>query len=305
MKIMVTGGAGFIASHIVDAYIADGHDVVILDNMSSGKKENINAKAKFYNIDICDAEIEKIFETEQPEILNHHAAQIDIRKSVEDPAYDCRVNVQGFLRLMEAARKNRVQKIIFASSGGAIYGEQECFPAYEDHTINPVSPYGVAKFTCEKYLHYYYAQYGISYIAFRYANIYGPRQNPHGEAGVVAIFINNILNRVQSIINGEGTQTRDYVYVDDVVELNRYAVGSNSTGCYNVGTGIEADVNTIFDNLCEIMKNDVPAIHGSMKPGEQLRSSINSKKIVEQFNFQPRTKLMYGLRKTVEWFNCQ
>ena len=316
MKILVTGGAGFIGSHIVDAYINDGHEVVVIDNLSTGKKENLNPKAKFYQLDICSPEVEEIFKAERPEVLNHHAAQIDVRKSVADPTFDCKVNILGFLNLMEAARRNGVKKVIFASSGGTVYGEQREFPATEDHPTNPVSPYGVAKLTCEKYLHYYYVQYGIPYIVFRYANIYGPRQNPHGEAGVVAIFINKMLKGEQPIINGDGKQTRDYVYVGDVAELNRRAVSCDviarsvsneaipckGTSIFNVGTGIETNVNELFHLIKNIVGINMSEQHAPAKKGEQARSSIVSKQLNSKHGFAPKRSLKDGLSKTVEWF---
>ena len=246
MKILVTGGAGFIGSHIVDRYIQDGHEVIVIYNLSTGKRANLNPKARFYQIDIGSPEVEAVFEKERPEVLNHHAAQIDVRRSVADPTFDCKENVLGFLNVMEPARRHGIKKVIFASSGGAIYGEQKEFPATEDHPTNPISPYGVAKLTCEKYLHYYSVQYKIPYVIFRYANVYGPRQNAEGEAGVVAVFINKLLNNEQPVVNGDGKQTRDYVYVGDIAELNRRAVQLNSTQCLNVGTGVETDVNQIF-----------------------------------------------------------
>ncbi len=302
MKILVTGGAGFIGSHIVDAYVNDGHEVIVVDNLSTGRRENLNSKTKFYQIDICSPEIEEVFKKERPEILNHHAAQIDVRKSVADPMFDCRVNVLGFLNLMEAARKNGVEKVIFASSGGAIYGEQKEFPATEDHPTNPISPYGVAKLTCEKYLHYYYVQYGIPYIAFRYANIYGPRQNPHGEAGVVAIFINKMLKGEQPIINGDGKQTRDYVYVGDVVKANKLALLDKANGLYNIGTGVETDVNSIFHTVRKLVGVESKEIHGSVKIGEQLRSTVFSAKMGRELGWKPTMLFVEGMKKTVEWY---
>ena len=302
MKILVTGGAGFIGSHIVDAYIHEGHEVVVLDDLSTGKRENLNPKAKFYEMDIGDSKILNVFEKEKPEILNHHAAQIDVRKSVADPVFDCKINVVGFLNLMEAARKSGVKKVIFASSGGVVYGEQKEFPAVEDHPTNPISPYGVAKLMSEKYLYYYYVQYGISYVAFRYANVYGPRQNPHGEAGVVAIFINRMLAEEQPVINGTGKQTRDYVYVKDVAELNLRALRSNASDSFNVGTGVETDVNKLFEILRELLGSRCEEKHVPEKHGEQARSSIVSKKIKTIMSYEPETQLADGLKKTAKWF---
>ena len=223
MKIIVTGGAGFIGSHIVDAYCALGHDVVILDNFSSGKIENCNPKARIITMDITAEAINNLFEKERFDVLNHHAAQMDVRVSVNDPQFDASTNILGGLNLYEAAKKNGVKKIIFASSGGTVYGEQQEFPASEDHPKQPLSPYGISKLANEHYLYYYKQEYGISSVILRYANIYGPRQNPHGEAGVVAIFTNKLLAGQEPVINGDGLQTRDYVFVSDVVQANIHA----------------------------------------------------------------------------------
>lgn len=313
MKILITGGAGFIGSHVADAYIADGHEVVVIDNLSTGSRENINPRARFYEMDICDARASEIFAKERPEVLNHHAAQIDVRKSVADPQYDLKVNVGGLINLIEVGRENGLSKIVFASTGGAIYGEQENFPATEKDPTRPVSPYGINKLTCEQYLFYYAHEYGMKWVALRYANIYGPRQSPRGEAGVVAIFINKMLSGGQPIINGDGKQTRDYVYVSDVVEANRLALSFTPSppvgegrgeggGAYNIGTGIETDVNAIFGALREITGSTCKEVHGPAKPGEQQRSSVSSAKIERELGWHPRVTLPDGMRRTVEWF---
>lgn len=301
MKILVTGGAGFIGSHIVDAYLEDGHEVVVIDNLSTGRKENLNPRARFYQLDICSPEIAEIFMRERPQILNHHAAQIDVRKSVADPHFDCRVNVLGFLNCVEAGQKCGMKRILFASSGGTVYGEQQTFPATEEHPTHPVSPYGVAKLTCEKYLYFYFKNYGISSVSLRYANIYGPRQSPHGEAGVVAIFINKMLAGEQPIINGDGTQTRDYVFVGDVVELNRKFLHGESSEGFNIGTGVEIDVNTLFSLLCKECEVSLEKKYGKAKEGEQLRSVIVSQRLGGLYG-APSTTIKDGLRKTVAWF---
>lgn len=302
MKILVTGGAGFIGSHIVDAYVADGHDVVIVDNLSTGKRENINPKAKFYEMDICDSNVARIFQDERPEILNHHAAQIDVRISVADPRRDMDVNLGGLINLLEAGHKNGLKKVVFASSGGAVYGDDGPIPTSETHVAQPISPYGLNKLASEKYLFFYEKAYGLEWVALRYSNVYGPRQNCMGEAGVVAIFINKMLCGKQPVINGDGTQTRDYVYVGDVVEANRLAIVKGMSGIYNIGTGVETDVRTIFGALKEFTAAKSGENYGPAKKGEQQRSCISPGKIEAELGWRPRTELHEGIKNTVEWF---
>lgn len=303
MKIVLTGGAGFIGSHVADEYIKMGYDVVIIDNLSSGSIENVNPKAKFYNVDIRSKdECQKIFSAEKPDVLNHHAAQMDIRKSVQDPIFDADVNIIGSLNLLELCVRYNVKKVIFASTGGAIYGEQDYFPADEEHPNRPVSPYGVSKLCVEKYLHYYYVNYGINYVSLRYSNVYGPRQNPHGEAGVVAIFANKMIDGGQPLINGDGFQTRDFVYVQDVVRANLLMTQQDVSGIFNVGTGIETDINTLFHKLKKLSGSDCSELHGPAKLGEQRRSCISYKKIKETVGWEPQTSLDEGLAITVDFF---
>jgi UDP-glucose 4-epimerase len=302
MKIVVTGGAGFIASHIVDAYVAAGHDVVILDNLSSGKRENLNPQARLVQLDVQDPAIADLFARERPEVLNHHAAQIDVRRSVADPVFDARTNLLGLLNLMEHGRQHGLRRVVLASTGGAIYGEQEQFPAPETHPLAPLSPYGVAKLASERYLYFYHATYGIPYLACRYGNVYGPRQNPHGEAGVIAIFIEKMLRDEQAIINGDGEQTRDYVYVGDVVRANLAALQSDYCGALNFGTGRETDVNTLFRLLRDLCGSKHPEQHGPAKPGEQRRSVIDASNAARLLGWRAATPLADGLRETVEWF---
>lgn len=302
MKILVTGGAGFIGGHVVDAYVKDGHEVVVIDNLSTGKRANVNPKAKFYELDICSPKAAAVVASERPEVLNHHAAQVDVRLSVADPIEDIRANVMGLVSLMEACRASDLKKVIFASSGGAVYGEQTSFPATEDHPTWPISPYGINKLTCEKYLYYYQQQYGISYVTLRYANIYGPRQNPHGEAGVVAVFLKKMLSGGTPVINGDGRQTRDYVYVGDVAEANRLALSKLAHRAYNIGTGVETDVNTVFKALREFTGAKCKKVHGEAKPGEQRRSVISSSKIEQELGWRPRVAVAEGMRLTCEWF---
>lgn len=302
MKILVTGGAGFIGSHIADALIDKGHEVVIIDNLSTGVTENINPAAKFIKLSVTDSEIISIFKKEKFDAVNHHAAQIDVRKSVNDPVYDANINILGTINLLQCCIKTGVKKFIFASTGGAIYGEQNYFPADEQHPANPVSPYGITKLSVEKYLYFYRKEYNLKYSVLRYANVYGPRQNPHGEAGVVAIFLDKLLAGNQPIINGDGKQTRDYVYVEDVVKANLLVLDDDDSEIFNVGTGIESDVNQIFYHLKNITQSSAEEKHGPAASGEQQRSSISSEKLFNKFNWKPATSLKDGLVKTAAFF---
>lgn len=306
MKILVTGGAGFIASHIVDAYVGQGHSVTVIDDLSTGRKSNLNAKARFYEADIRDAAaVQKLFGSETFDVVNHHAAQMDVRRSVADPVFDASVNVVGVLTLLEAAVKTGVRRFIFASSGGAIYGEQDYFPADEAHPTRPISPYGVAKLTTEQYLFYYRAVYGLDSVCLRYANVYGPRQNPEGEAGVVAIFATKMLKGEQPVINGDGKQTRDYVFVGDIVRANVLALNARSSAIFNVGTGIESDVTQLFTVLRTLTGSSCAEQHGEAKKGEQLRSVLDHGKLGRELGWSPSVSLTDGIRMTVEFFRNQ
>ncbi len=303
MKILITGGAGFIGSHIADKLINNGYEVVIVDDLSSGREENVNKKTKFYKIDIQSPELESIFEKERPDYVSHQAAQKDVRVSVLDPIYDARINILGTLNLLQNCIKYNVKKVVFASTGGAIYGEQDMFPAPETHPTRPISPYGVAKLVAEHYLYYYKAIYGLDYVALRYANVYGPRQDPHGEAGVVAIFIQKILNGENPIINGDGKQTRDFVYIEDVAMANILAIRNNSDeNIFNIGTEVETTVNQIFRCLKNFIDPSIEEKHGPAKKGEQLRSVIKYARAREILQWEPATSLEDGLRKTCEYF---
>ncbi len=302
MKILITGGAGFIASHIADAFIENGHSVFILDNLSSGFEKNINSKATFVRADIRDKSLSELFEREKFDVVNHHAAQMDVRRSVADPEFDANTNIIGTINLLQNTIKYNVNKFMFSSTGGAVYGEQEYFPADENHPTSPLSPYGISKLSVEKYLFFYRTQYNLNYTILRYANIYGPRQNPYGEAGVVAIFSKKLLNGEQPVINGDGKQTRDYTFVKDVVKANLLTLADEKSDIYNVGTGKETDVNVLFNKLNGIIGNGQFEKHGPAMPGEQLRSVITSEKLNQKFGWSPSTSLDEGLKKTVEYF---
>ena len=301
-KILVTGGAGFIGSNVADRFIDDGHKVVIIDDLSTGVEANLPQKAKFYKLDIRSAVIDKIFEREKPDFLCHHAAQIDVRKSAHDPIFDAEENIIGSLNLFNSCVKHKVKKIIFASTGGAIYGEQSYFPADESHPAYPLSPYGVAKLTMEKYLHFYKETYGIEFVSLRYANVYGPRQNPFGEAGVVAIFTERLLGNKEAIINGDGKQTRDFVFVEDAVESNILALKYPKSDIFNIGTSIETDINCIFRILKEETASKQKEIHGPAKSGEQPRSVLECSKAKRLLKWKPKYDLEEGIAKTVEYY---
>jgi len=306
MNILVTGGAGFIASHIVDAYVGLGHAVTVIDNLSTGKRENLNPKAEFHEMDIRDtAAVRGLFARGKFALINHHAAQMDVRRSVADPVFDASVNILGILTLMEAAVATGVRRVIFASSGGAIYGEQDRFPADETHATRPISPYGVAKLATEEYLYYYRAVYGVDSVCLRYANVFGPRQNPEGEAGVVAIFASKMLKGEQPVINGDGRQTRDYVFVADVVRANVLALGHNRSDVFNVGTGVESDVNRLFNALRTSTGSACREIHGEAKKGEQQRSVLDNGKIRRELGWSQEVSLDTGIARTVEFFRSR
>jgi UDP-glucose 4-epimerase len=302
LKIVVTGGAGFIASHIVDAYIDRGHDVHIIDDFSTGQEKNLNPKATMHRFDIGDRRSAQLIEEIKPSVLNHHAAQMDVRRSVADPTFDARTNIIGFVNLLEACKNGQVKKILFSSSGGAVYGDRDPIPASEQHETLPLSPYGVSKLTGELYLGYYYMSFGLPYVALRYANIYGPRQSSAGEAGVVAIFISQLLAGKTPIINGDGEQTRDYVFVDDVVKANVAALETNYIGPVNIGTGIETDVVTICRELRRGIGTPVEAVHGPAKPGEQRRSCLDASLAAKVLGWKPEVSLEAGLAKTIAYY---
>jgi len=304
VKVLVTGGAGFIGSHVVDSLVNEHTEVVIIDNLSSGKEDNINKKSKFYKLDIQDSELERIFQNERPDYVSHHAAQKDVRISVSDPIYDAKINILGTLNILQNCVKYKVKRIVFASTGGAIYGEQEIFPAPETHSARPVSPYGVTKLTAEHYMHYYRTVHGLDYVSLRYANVYGPRQDPLGEAGVVAIFIQKMFSGEQPIIYGDGGQTRDFVYVGDVAKANILAMRNNSgEHVFNIGTGVETSVNQLYDCLRHIVNPLAEKKYAPARQGEQRRSVIDSSLAENILQWRPEVLLEHGLKKTCEYFN--
>jgi len=303
MKILVSGGAGFIGSHVVDAYLAAGHDVVVLDDLSSGSRDNVDPAARLYQVDIRSPEVAGIFEAERPAVVNHHAAQASVRRSVEDPVFDADVNVLGSLNLLVCGRRFGVRRIVYASSGGAAYGDTGVMPTPEDQPARPASPYGVSKVTVEQYLACWEALYGMSALTLRYANVYGPRQSPHGEAGVVAIFTGRLLGGQPAVINGDGLQTRDYVYVGDVARANLRALERPEvSGVYNIGTGVETSVVALFDRLRRAVGGAAAAEHGPAKAGEQRRSVLDATLAKRRLDWTPQVDLAEGVARTVEYF---
>jgi UDP-glucose 4-epimerase len=305
MKILVTGGAGFIGSHVSDALVAGGHEVHVLDDLSGGFETQIPGDATLHKMDIRHEDVELLWKEEGFEVMFHLAAQMDVRRSVADPRYDADVNVGGLLNLMEAGRKHGLKKVVFSSTGGAIYGEPDTIPQTEEHALQPLSPYGITKLCSEKYLFFYESTYGIEYVALRYGNVYGPRQNPHGEAGVVAIFCERMLDGRQPVVNGDGKQTRDYVHVKDVVAANLSALGHQGSGVFNVGTSIETDVVTLFEHLRDELAPAMPTEHGPGKPGEQRRSVLSYAYTQEVLGWAPTIDVRTGLQETARWFKAK
>jgi UDP-glucose 4-epimerase len=300
VKLILTGGAGFIGSHVADAYISEGHEVHVVDDFSTGRDANVNPNATVHRLDIADPKVVELISNIKPDVLNHHAAQMDVRHSVADPAYDARVNIIGFINLLQGCLAAGVKKVIFASSGGAVYGDKEPFPASEDHPTEPLSPYGVSKRTGELYLGYYHMAFGLPYVALRYANVYGPRQSSKGEAGVVAIFIDRLLSEKSPVINGDGKQTRDYVFVGDVVAANLAALRAPFIGAVNIGTGQETDVVTIAQSLRARLGSTIQATHGPAKTGEQRRSCLAIGLAAQVLGWKPAVPLDQGLQRTID-----
>lgn len=303
--VCITGGAGFIGSHLADGFLAAGDRVLVLDDLSGGKRENVPDGAEFHALDIRSPEAARVVAESGIDLLVHHAAQMDVRRSVENPIFDADVNVLGTLNLLEACRRGGVRQVLFASTGGAIYGEQDAFPATEDHPTRPVSPYGVAKLAVERYLFFYHVAYGLDAACLRYANVYGERQNPHGEAGVVAIFLEKLLSGGTPTINGTGRQTRDYVHVSDIVRANLAAAGRPGFFTYNVGTGQETDVVELYRRIAAALGLDREAQHGPGKPGEQLRSVIDGSRARAELGLPEPLGLKQGLARTADWFKAR
>ncbi len=303
MKIMVTGGAGFIGSHVVDTFLANDYEVVVVDDLSTGRLSNLNPAATFYQIDIRSPELEEIFKEEEPDFIDHHAAQMDVRRSVDDPLFDADVNVLGSIKLIELARKHQVKRFIYISTGGAVYGEPEYLPCDEAHPINPICPYGASKHTVEHYLYMYQELYDLDYVVLRYPNVYGPRQDPHGEAGVVAIFTGQMLKGEQVVINGDGKQERDFVYVEDCARANLLALtAENPNTIFNLGYGYGTSINDIYSNLKAATDYKMSAIHGPEKAGETQRIYLEASKARQELDWAPTVGLGDGLRNTVDYF---
>lgn len=301
MKILVTGGAGFIASHVVDAFVESGHEVAVIDDLSTGYRENLSPKARFYEMDIRSTEVEAIFAEERPEIVNHHAAQMDVRRAAREPLFDASVNVLGALNILENARRFGAWKLVFASTGGAIYGESSGLPVDESHPIEPLSPYGLTKFTFERYLALYRRLYGLSYTVLRYPNVYGPRQDPLGEAGVVAIFVGQLLRGETPTLFGDGTKTRDYLHVSDIVEANRLVLREEHGEVFNLGWGEEVSDRTVFETVSRAVGVEVEPIMSSVRPGEVQRICLDSTRIRERLGWNPRVRLEEGVMDVVRY----
>ena len=305
MRILVTGGAGFIASHVSDRLLSLGHQVVIVDNLATGKRENLPASATFYEADIRDQDLRSLFAEARPEVVIHHAAHIDVTRSVREPTYDASINILGSLNLLECCREHGVRKIIYAGTGGALFGEPSYLPVDEDHPIDPISPYGVSKHTVEHYLFAYRANHGIDYIVLRYPNVYGPRQDPHGEAGVVAIFALQLLTGRQPVIFGDGTKTRDYCYVADIAEANVIALNSAATGVYNLGRGIEVSDLQVFETVRAAVGSDTEPVFAAVRPGEVEHIALDSSKAGRELGWTWRVGLNEGVAEAVDFYRRQ
>lgn len=303
LKVLVTGGAGFIGSHIVDALVGEGHEVAIVDNLSTGFTENINPRARFHEVDICRPELARTFDVERPQVVIHQAAQAVISRSVADPAFDAQVNILGSLNIISCCVQYGVRRIVYASSGGAVYGEPGYLPVNEDHPVNPLSQYGAAKHAVEHYLHLYWLQKGLAYVALRYANVYGPRQNPYGEAGVVAIFTGQMLRDEQPTIFGKGDKTRDYTYVGDIARANLLAMATSKTGIFNLGTGAETTDRQMFDYIARHTGYRGEPRYAPVRQGEIFRICLDISRARAQMGWSPLIPLNDGLARTVSY--CQ
>jgi UDP-glucose 4-epimerase len=302
-KILVTGGAGFIGSHVVDLFVSQGYEVVIVDDLSTGRASNLNPAAKFYRMDIRDPKIREVFEVERPDFISHHAAQMDVRRSVAQPLFDADVNILGSINLIECSKEFNIKHFVYISTGGAVYGEPEKLPCDEMHPINPICQYGASKHTVEHYLYMYNVNYGLQYTVLRYPNVFGPRQDPHGEAGVVAIFTGRMLDNEPVTIYGDGEQTRDFVFVRDCARANLLAVTvDHAPGIYNIGWGRPTSINEIFTNLAKITGYTHPISYGPAKVGETRHIYLDASKANRDLGWTPTLSLEEGLRETVEYF---
>ncbi len=302
MKILITGGAGFIGSHLTDKLIEQGHKVVVIDNLSTGKEENLNKQARFYNFDIRDEKISNVFKQERPEVVFHYAAQVSVKRSIENPVRDADINITGTLNILENCKKFGVKKIIFASTGGAIYGETDTIPTSEKQVANPRSPYGFCKLAVENYLYCYFQNFNLPFVALRFSNVYGPKQNPNAEAGVIAIFFDRVFLGKDLIINGDGQQTRDYVFIKDAIKANLLALEKDKTGIFNIGTAQETSVNDIFQKINHITDKGLKSIYCSAQPGEERRSCLDFSKAQKELGWNPEYKLEQGLKETYQWY---
>lgn len=300
-RVLVTGGAGFIGSHLVDSLVSDGYKVVIIDNLSTGNKKNLNPKAKFYKLDIANKKIAEVFYKEKPEVVFHLAAQVDLQKSILDPIADSKTNVLGFINICKNCKEYAVKKIVFSSSA-AVYGDNGQIPAKEDSPLQPVSPYGVAKLTAENLLDIYKKQFGVGYVALRYANVYGPRQGSKGEGGVVSIFFKKAQKGEKLSIYGKGEQTRDFIYVDDVVSANMAAMQSKEDGVFNISTSKETSINELFEIINSLAGNKASKQYLPARSGDQARSSLDYSKAARFLSWEPKYSLRDGLTNTSEWF---
>lgn len=301
MKVLVTGGAGFIGSHIVDALIIRGNQVAVVDDLSTGKAENLNPEARFYQLDIRQPELETVIETERPEVIFHEAAQMDVRRSVREPRYDADVNLLGTLNMLDSAARHGVRKVIYASTGGAVYGNPISLPVTEDHPIRPVSHYGVSKHTVEHYLFLYKHLYGLDFTVLRYPNVFGPRQNPKGEAGVVAIFSEQFLDGEQPTIFGDGSKSRDYVYVADVVAANMAAIDEGSGETLNIGSAIETTDLQVFEAVRDAVGSNTQPRFAAVRPGEVDRICLDGSRAKAVLGWEPHVNFATGVQSVVNW----
>jgi len=305
VRVLVTGGAGFIGSHVADAYVAAGHEVLVVDDLSSGHREQVPGRARIEKLDVRSSQAAELVADFRPDVINLHAAQMNVRVSVDRPAFDAEVNVLGLVNLVEAGRRAGTRHIVFASSGGTVYGNPEQFPCPEEHSTHPVCPYGVSKLAGEHYLHYYATTHGMRYVALRYANVYGPRQDPHGEAGVIAIFSQRVLAGEEATIFGDGLQTRDYVFVGDVVRANVAALEGDFCGPVNIGTGRETSVVELFERINALAGGKSSARPADAKEGEVRRSALAIERARRVLGWQPSVALDEGLAATVDFFRAR